>query len=259
MSSDPPPDRERLVELFELAQKGDNEARGELKRWLDDLPSDPPPTTRQLVALFELTQDGDPEARCRLEAWFRECSATMRGVREARRDMGEVAYLAAEAKAERDLKRFHGITRDKESVASRVYLRAQPFLDEVDNGVPKTVDDFIGLVSSLERFILLDLAKLRDKQQAHEEPMIEDNLEDEPVEPALTAEGQLRKFKEDHDQLRHIYRVVPADLFILVLLVGYCDLKLARVADMIDSTAHLVKQDLLRAARMIGESLPEDS
>jgi len=125
------------------------------------------PTVPQLVNLFEDVRRGCPEARQALERWFRRACGGMAEGRRLRDELEAVTYQAAERDAARQCRpggAYPRLRSDPGSVAFRHLERFQPFCRQVEQGEPKTLDQYLAWVRDLTRLVLTDLQAEQDER-----------------------------------------------------------------------------------------------
>ena len=212
-----------------------------------------------LIGLFERTQRRDQAARSELRGWFDGCVELMLEGREARRQLGMLAYLMAEKQAAKNLApggKFDDLPNDPKSVASRHWERFQPFCEDIERGEAKTVDDFVIRVNALTRYVLLDMTDELHKTRDHERPFDDESQ----VADVLGEEGPEDDSPESLEQkralLRQIFQILPPHLFLVVVLNGFCRMKLKEIADILGKTTYYVKKDLDEASLLIERHLP---
>ena len=210
----------------------------------------PEPDYAHLIQLFERTRRRDPVARAELEGWFKAQTAAMWAGREARHHVGMLAYYVAERQAHRSLAqggKFDDLPNESRSVAALHYERFQPFCEEVDRGVDKTVDQFVKWVHDLTDHVMHDLVKVMHRHE-HEPIPIEPLDDDDDAEP---VPGGFVGLDEQIEGLQQAYQILPPRLFLLKVLKRSCGLKTTRIAKILDTTTYHVKMDLQRAQDLL--------
>ena len=216
-------------------------------------------SNKVLIDLFELTRRGDQAAREELKGWFDGCVQSMLDGREGRRQIGMLAYLMAQKQASRKLAqggRFDDLQNDPDSVASLHWQRFQPFCEDIERGEPKTVDEFVIRVNALTRYVLLDITKKTNKTRDQESPFDDESQVADPLDDEGSEAESLESIEQKRALLRQIFQVLPSHLFLVVVLNGFCGMKLSEIADILGKTPYYVKEDLKKASFLIGKHLP---
>ena len=204
-----------------------------------------------LVTLFERTSRHDPGSREELQAWYDERAAAMRRGRQARAELGLLAYLASDRQAGRNLGRggqFDDLPNERGSVSSRGWIRFQRFTDRIDRGEQKTVDDFVCRVNRLTRAVLLDMARER-RRRARDGRHLQPG--DDVVRLDLPTPDPRLEHEEYLTTMCRLRQVLPPHLFFLVVLHYYYKKPQDEIADLFSSTAYYINLDLKRAKAIL--------
>ena len=224
-------------------------------RAMNLMATDTQPGFEALIDLYEQTRRNDPEAKSILKDWFDARTAAMRRGKEAREELGTLAYFMAEKEAERKLGpkgKYNDLQNDPSSIASRHWQRFQPFFEDIEKGKSKSVHEFVGWVGQLTEFVFRDV--LRERSAAAEPPVAIDGAA-EPVEVAEddgTTDDYPRWLEEKRGHLRQVFEVLKPRQFIVLILKEYCDFTWTSIAEILGTTVHYVEKDYEETILEIG-------
>ena len=213
----------------------------------------PDPGYSTLVHLFEKAQKQDPAAREQLRDRFDHWAAEMWNGRQARQELGELAYRISSKQAAKKLGRggrFDDLANDPGSVASLHWQKFQNFSDEIDRGTNKTIDDFIARINKLTECVLLDMVAEKNKLGNQAGALFDGVAES----PDPIPEEDLGRVRENYlDALRQARQSLPCRLFLVVVLHLICGKPKTDIAEILGTTAHYVGLDLDHAKRLLDQ------
>jgi DNA-directed RNA polymerase specialized sigma24 family protein len=208
------------------------------------------PSLQALIDLFERMRQRDATARSELSQWFQHVrSAIVEGV-QARHQLESLAYRISEQDAARQIRpggSFPRLRHDPGSVAFRHNQRLGPFLEALQRGEDKTVDQFVSAVSVLTPYVLLDMQK-EDAADPVQSP-----AEDLAQNDAGPAADQEMSREEQLALLGEIYGRLTQEQFIILLLVRYAGMTYANVARLMGMEEHNVRFRLEQIARVVAQ------
>lgn len=217
--------------------------------------SDQEPTLQQLIDHFQRTRQRDLEARASLDQWFQRIQAALAAGFQARQKLESLAYCVSEQDAARQMRRggaFPRLQHDPGSVAYRHRERLRPFLEALEQGRARTVDQFVEWVSELTRFVLLDMQNEDNRERQERASGDPADLESEPqTDRELSVD-------EQRELLADLYQRLDHEQFIVLLLVHYARLTQASAGKIMGMEDHNVRHRLHQIAKAIGQMRGEN-
>jgi DNA-directed RNA polymerase specialized sigma24 family protein len=207
------------------------------------------PSLPRLMELFERTRRHDTDARAELDEWFQNVRRTVIAGVEARQQLESLAYCVSEQDAARQIRpggAFPRLRHDPGSVAYRHRQRFVPFLEALQRGEERTIEQFVSAVSGLTRFVLLDMQSEDDAepvQSATEDLAQSDTV---PADQEMSRDEQLAL-------LADVYHRLTQEQLIILLLVRYTGMSQASVARLMGMKEHHVAYRLQQIARVVAE------
>jgi DNA-directed RNA polymerase specialized sigma24 family protein len=211
---------------------------------------DQQPDLAHLIDLFERTRGQDPVARSELSQWFQKARTAMAGGVQARHQLESLAYRVSEQDAARQMRpggAFPRLHHDPGSVAYRHRQRLLPFLEALQRGEEKTVEQFVGAVSGLTRYVLLDM-----QQEDDAEPLRPVATDLAQADLAQAPDEEMSR-EEQLTLLADIYHRLSQEQFIVLLLVRYAGMTYANVARLMGMQEHNVAYRLEEIARVVAD------
>ena len=210
--------------------------------------SDPPPNVQRLFELYEKMLNGDEEARARLADWFETSCLAMKRGPLARKEMETLSSMIAAKRAERSLGprgRFRDLQHDPWSVVAIHFQRFQNFIDDIEEGQKKVVEQYFSWVEKLTEFVLLDLVK-KAKTAPDQQP-----LGDEIPQPTIDqAPHEQKKAK-----FAKISKILDPGLFSLLILKHYGEFTTKELAEILERSPEEVENDIRRALAKISRNM----
>ncbi len=216
---------------------------------------DQEPTLQQLIDCFQRTRQRDAEARANLDRWFQRVQAALGTSFKARQQLESLAYCVSEHDAARQLRRggaFQRLQHDAGSVAYRHRERLRPFLEALERGEARTVDQFVDWVSALTGYVLLDM---QNEDKREQQARASGDVADIDPEPQTDRELSL---DEQRTLLADLYQRLDQEQFIVLLLVRYARLTQASAGKIMGMEEHNVRHRLRQIAEVIGQMRDEN-
>lgn len=216
---------------------------------------DPEPTLHHLIDHFQRARQRDAEARASLDRWFQGVQTTLAAGHRARQQLESLAYCVSEQDAARQLRRggaFQRLQHDAGSVAYRHRERLRPFVEALERGEARTVDQFVDWVSKLTGFVLLDMQN-EDKREQQERA----SGDPADIEPEPPTDREL-SVDEQRALLADLYQRLEQEQFIVLLLVHYARLTQASAGKIMGMEEHNVRHRLRQIAEVIGQMRDEN-
>ncbi len=207
------------------------------------------PSLPRLIELFERTRRRDPDARAELDEWFQHMrQAVIAGV-GARQQLESLAYRVSEQDAARQIRPggdFPRLRHDPGSVAYRHRQRFVPFLEALQRGEERTVEQFVSAVSGLTRYVLLDMQSEDDADPMQSATDDLAQIDPGPADQEMSRDEQLAL-------LADVYHRLTQEQLIILLLVRYAEMSQVSVARLMGMEEHHIAYRLREIARVVAE------